>query len=799
MNQIVAHIAKLDLCCSCGACIEICSKGAISFIFKRGLFIPKIYENACNGCGLCLRVCPSMPRKVDAIYGKPELFSDEEVESYIAYSNNEGFRCKGTSGGVVSTIIYELLKKGVYEKAYVLDYERFTGEQAIIKPVDCPENVIKAAKSKYIPASVANIVKDVLNGTIGKSIVVATPCQMLAIKESLKLKKQSEEDILFIGLFCDKTLNYNIYGYFREKYGEYDSLHFRDKEGKGWPGDTVLTKDGKVAVVDKSVRMSLKPYFQLNRCRFCFDKLNQLADISCGDCYINGENSKEGKSSIIIRTEKGRKAIVESSYLLELKASSLSIIKQSQNLSLKLDNYKRNISPNTPYILPLQKKEQSPKKREKEEDLKKLRLGADANSVKDFNKIDKLIALEKSKPIKSKVKRYFNRIKKLLYNPDHSIKVLIDNAGFNNKGAELMLQSVVQQIKAVAPKVRIIVPNEVFYENLNYCQRYNILPLNLVYGGRKKKIKRFIYSNLLNKPWFVTPDQIDVVLDAGGFQFSDQWIVSKSMLAEKKRYYASFTKKNRKIIFLPQAFGPFERPLTKQLMQVAYNAADLIYAREPESYRYLKSLFPEDTIIKISPDFTCLSKYYGPKTVDIPNGFVILIPNVRMITHTSQDVSTNYFHFLYEISEYLIGKGESLVLLNHEGEDDLKLLLDLNHRLSKKTLLLSSLDALEVKRIIGEAKLLISSRFHGVVSGLTQGIPTLCTSWSHKYHELLKEHGCEDNVLYINDDTRSKQILDDALDNPSKYSSKEGCGSFVRTKAIQMWDEIWEITGLKDK
>ncbi len=796
MKQNVSSIPIKDLCCSCGACIEVCNHMAIKSVFRNGLFVPEIDHSLCTGCQLCLKVCPSAHIDVQTVYGVPDLFSEEEKECYIAYSSNKSFRNQGTSGGVVSTIVFELLNKGAYEKAYVLDFERFDGQQAIIRPISKPNDVTKSAKSKYIPASIAEVIKDIKNDSIGQSIIVATPCQLLAIKNFLGLKKYNENNILFIGLFCDKTLNYNIYGYYSYKYGNYDSLHFRDKAGNGWPGDTVLVKSDCMTVVDKDVRISLKPYFQLNRCRFCFDKLNQLADISCGDCYIKGEESEYGKSSIVVRTARGGDALRECSSSLHLEKSSFTAIKQSQQLRLKLDNYQRNSASRGPFIISDNAVDKSSVALEGSDE-SKLIMGAKATRPKDFKNIDKIIAKDNNKPRHSKIIRIAKRIIKLIYNPDKKINVLIDNAGFINKGAELMLQSVVQQLDSKVPNVRIVVPESVFYSNLNYCHKHHILPMHLVYGGKKKFFKHFVYHNLLNKPWFITPDQIDIVLDAGGFQFSDQWEISETYLTERKRYYSSFTKKGRKIIFLPQAFGPFEKPLSKLLMRYVYEVADLIYAREPESYRFLHSLFPKDSKIRIAPDFTCLSIPSDPSAVVIPGNYIVVIANVRMVSHTQQDVSDNYMWFLQQISEFLLSKNKTLVLLNHEGIDDLNLLLELNTRLSQKALLLSGLDALETKRIIGGAEILISSRFHGVVSGLTQGVPTLCTSWSHKYLELLKEHGCdESNLLSINNLDYAKKSIEAALKNPSAYTSRRECLSGIRKRAMEMWNDIWETTGL---
>lgn len=794
MKNNIYSIVQADLCVSCGTCSKACNLGAISVSFNKGLFTPSVDETRCSSCGNCLKSCPSYKIDVQKIYGELD-FSGKDAECYVAYSKDSALRHQSTSGGVVSTMVYELLKRGIYEKAFTLDYEFFDGNRAVLHAITNPNDVFKSQKSKYIPASVEEVVEDIDNQEISKSIVVGTPCQILAIKRYLANKKKENEDILFIGLFCDKTLNYNIYRYYDLKYGKSDVFHFRDKDGNGWPGDTMLRVDGKQTIIDKSIRMSLKPYLQLNRCRYCFDKLNQLADISCGDCYVPGQESVEGKSSVIVRTEKGRQAFEVCKDSIDCVQSSFAAIKESQKIMIKLENVARNQLENGVFVnIPSDFANAGSINEKNEERVRKqMSMGKELKAVKDVAAIDGMIKKESSKPKKSKLKRVAGRLGKVLYNPDRRMKVLIDNAGFVNKGAELMLCSVVQQLKKRLPDALIVLPKSVFYENPSYCIKNHIVPMQKASGKMKRFAKSFVYRNLLNKPWYVTPDQIDVVLDAGGFQFSDQWKVTENGVKKKASYYASFSKKERKIVFLPQAFGPFKEDSSRRMMKMVYGFADALYAREKASFDYLKELFLEDGKIKQCPDFTCLSVDNRQKTVALPENYVLIVPNSRMMTHTEQKVSSVYLSFLKEIIGYLTDLGERVILLNHEGADDEKMLDEINQELPQKLLLLSNLDALEIKRIIGASKLMISSRFHGVVSGLTQGVPTLCTSWSHKYFELMKEHKCEANVLNVNDIRESKSIILQALEHPAEYASKEGCVNEIKEQTERMWNEVFNL------
>ena len=70
---------------------------------------------------------------------------------------------------------------------------------------------------------------------------------------------------------------------------------YRVKDKNGWPGDSKLIyNSGKEFLLDRRYRVTCKRYFDLNRCHYCYDKLNSLADISFGDCYVKGKGDKKG-------------------------------------------------------------------------------------------------------------------------------------------------------------------------------------------------------------------------------------------------------------------------------------------------------------------------------------------------------------------------------------------------------------------------------------------------------------------------------------------------------------------------
>ena len=202
---------------------------------------------------------------------------------------------------------------------------------------------------------------------------------------------------------------------------------------------------------------------------------------------------------------------------------------------------------------------------------------------------------------------------------------------------------------------------------------------------------------------------------------------------------------------LPQALGPYGNQESKKCIQLVAERAEKIYAREKVSYNYLEQNLSKMDNVSICPDFTCLHHPNESTPIQIPRDYILIIPNSRMIDKTSNEVSTNYLLFLKTITEHLSNLGENVYFLNHEGIADERLLQELNLMLQKPLPIITKQAGIDIKKLILDSKLLITARFHGAVSGLTQGVPTLCTSWSHKYQELLSEHQCADNMLDILD------------------------------------------------
>lgn len=390
--------------------------------------------------------------------------------------------------------------------------------------------------------------------------------------------------------------------------------------------------------------------------------------------------------------------------------------------------------------------------------------------------------------------KFLSKIRRLFKPSKYSKKIFIENWGFENRGDQLMIQSVMEQIRKYEPHAQILVRKHVFEQDPTFCIQNKLYPLELKNSRiRCSRIYAWIVNTLLRDEWINTPRQVDLILNCRGYYIADKWIVDEDTVSSLECFYKQFNKKGRRLIMLSQAFGPFENEYSKKAINIIYKQSDMIYAREQQSYEYLSKVCSNTDKIKVVPDFTCLCPAESNPSIQLPKKeYVLVIPNARMVDKTSANVSNSYLDFLIQIVSDLRELGENVYLLNHEGAGDEQLMHEINEKLDVDVPILTDLSGTEIKALVKNAKLLISARFHGVVSGLTQGVPTLCTSWSHKYGELLHEHKCEGNMLDVNDLSSSLKIIRDALAHPESYASKEGCEDSIENSVNQMWKEIFK-------
>ena len=182
----------------------------------------------------------------------------------------------------------------------------------------------------------------------------------------------------------------------------------------------------------------------------------------------------------------------------------------------------------------------------------------------------------------------------------------IRKAGFVNKGAELMLYALMSKLQERYPEAKFcMAPN---LKSQPYDKRIELGFYQKIHLWRKGINFGFIGDLLpyfLKKQYGLVSDKdIDVVIDAAGFSYTEQW--GKYSCLELASSIKRWKKNKTKVILLPQAFGPYESFFNKYGMKQIVKHADLIFAREKTSYKHLIKIVGENNTIKIAPDFTNL-------------------------------------------------------------------------------------------------------------------------------------------------------------------------------------------------
>ena len=371
---------------------------------------------------------------------------------------------------------------------------------------------------------------------------------------------------------------------------------------------------------------------------------------------------------------------------------------------------------------------------------------------------------------------------------------------FINKGGELMMRAIERELGpdaglAVEPWVAPYVDRA----RLGLHQKLWVRRLGPAAGLPAALLPR----RARRRFGIVGEPDIVAVLDASGFRYTDDDRHGARSARELATNARRWHRRGSRVVLLPQALGPFRTTAVRDPFRRALDAVDLVYARDAESLAHLEELLPGDQRVRHAPDFTITLAGRAPD--DLPGlvgtgPFGAIVPNDRMLELTSPEVAARYVDFLATSAREMTALGLRPVLLLHETTRDRAFVDRLAPALGRDPRIVSTHDPLALKGTLGAASIVIGSRYHALISAMSQGVPVVATSWSHKYATLLEAFGCPEQLLDTRataDEIRARIAV--ATDGPVR----EAMVHTLRARTVEqgaavatMWREVRACLGL---
>jgi len=305
-----------------------------------------------------------------------------------------------------------------------------------------------------------------------------------------------------------------------------------------------------------------------------------------------------------------------------------------------------------------------------------------------------------------------------------------------------------------------------------------------VFRGRRMR-ELFTKRNLLLK----TIVEADMVADiAGGDSFSDIYGMRRFIIGFLRKWV--ITALDKKLVFLPQTYGPFDKRLTRVLARYIIKYATLVYSRDRKGLGDAKALLgPKkcDGKIRFVPDVGFLLDPHRPQSEEMESlekikessGTLVGL-NISGLLSCSSDTGNNVFNLKIDypalidlIVEFLMQQeGVSILLVPHVvsarkggglsprksvakkrcgDQSDSVACERLYDRMAEKYpgrifIVRGRYNHNETKHIIGLCDFFIGSRMHACIAALSQGIPAVGVAYSGKFHGVFESIGVADCV-----------------------------------------------------
>ncbi|OAD23429.1 Polysaccharide pyruvyl transferase [Candidatus Thiomargarita nelsonii] len=168
-----------------------------------------------------------------------------------------------------------------------------------------------------------------------------------------------------------------------------------------------------------------------------------------------------------------------------------------------------------------------------------------------------------------------------------------------------------------------------------------------------------------------------------------------------------------------------------------------------------------------------------------------------MIDKTQRKDAERYINFLSKSINLILEKKGLPFILIHGGDEDEEIAKRILQGCKQDIEIIVEDNPLYIKGIIGSSIGIIGSRFHSLVSALSQSVPALGTGWSHKYERLFKDYNFEEGLLSVgvtdNELQRKLELILSKQMNSNIKSKLRIASDRQKQIVSEMWDEVIEI------
>lgn len=324
----IENVIENNYCIGCGACASVPNSPIRIEMNEYGMYQAVVVEKSDPQIMKVLSmVCPFANEFMDERSVAKELFEanckyNERIGYYLkvfaGFVIENDFRKNGSSGGLTSWLLTELLEKGCVDG--VVHVKPCDPEEGVLFKYSISttiEDIKKGSKSRYYPIEMSQVLREVRNMP-GKYAFVGVPCFIKAIRLLSKKDKAFSEKVGFaISLFCGHLKSKNYLDYLVRKMGvDPKKITYADfrKKIEGRPANDyaleVLEEDsGKKIRHTKSMKELVNdPWgsglFKYKACDFCDDVAGETVDIALGDAWLpQYVKDTYGTNIVIIRNK----------------------------------------------------------------------------------------------------------------------------------------------------------------------------------------------------------------------------------------------------------------------------------------------------------------------------------------------------------------------------------------------------------------------------------------------------------------------------------------------------------------